>query len=43
MDFDEKGAYNQSYSERDFFCLKPSKRWVVTLLKLQKTYILRPI
>ena len=33
---------DQSYIEKDFFCLKPPKRDVVTLLKLQKIYILNP-
>ena len=33
IDFDEKGVYNQSYIEKDFYCLKPSKREVVNFRK----------
>ena len=43
IDFDEKGVYDQSYSERNFFWLKPSKREFVILLKLWEIYILNPM
>ena len=41
IDFDEKGVYNQSYIEKDFYCLKPSKREVVNFRKfIFKSYVI---
>ena len=44
IDFDKKGLYNQSYIEKDFCCLKPSKRgynFVETLENLYfKSYVI---